>query len=148
MKPISVIRRANLAELVRQAGGQAPFGEKIGKDKNQVYQWLIEDESNPQARNFTHTTARAIEAKCGKPPGWMDVEHNGGEVFAGSQPARLTGSMIRAAFKEARQFAASGGATSGDFNPETDADDAGILAVALNRLLSISRQDLGSAEHG
>lgn len=98
MQPISVIRRKNLAELVDEEGGQAPFATKIGKDKNQVYQWLIEDESNPQSRKMSHSTARKIEALCDKPDGWLDVLHEVGVREAAqeyrSQPERPTLDII------------------------------------------------------
>lgn len=135
MQPISVIRRVNLAALVQEAGGQAPFADKVGKDKNQVYQWLIEDESNPQSRNMKHGTARAIEEICGRPVGWLDVVHEVSRTATAaqsqSQPARLTGGMILAAYREAKKALQLTGDEADDFDPLTDLEDAQILARAI-----------------
>ena len=60
-----------------------------------------------------------------------------------SQPARLDGDMIQQAFREARELAAQGGAEADDFNPATNRDDAGILAITLNRLLAQLAKDSG-----
>lgn len=64
-----------------------------------------------------------------------------------SQPARLTGEMIRLAYREAREMAAQGGAEAGDFDPGEQADDAGILAVMLNRAL-LAAGKISNAEEG
>lgn len=74
MRPLHEIRRENLARLVADAGGQAAFSARIGKDKNQVYQWLL-PETNPQHRKLSHRTARAIEAATAQPGGWLDTEN-------------------------------------------------------------------------
>lgn len=70
MKPIEEIRRDRLAVLVAGEASQASFARKIGKDKNQVNQWL----GRAGSRNMSAETAREIERKCAKPPGWMDSE--------------------------------------------------------------------------
>lgn len=53
-----------------------------------------------------------------------------------SQPPRMSGEMIRAAYREAVDFAAQGGAEAGDFDPGANPDDAGILALTINRFLA------------
>lgn len=58
------------------------------------------------------------------------------KLLGQSQPARLTGSIIRSAFRDARTLAMQGGAEADDFNPAENDDDAGILAVAVNRMLA------------
>lgn len=48
---------------------------RIDKDRNQVYQWLLEP-GTPGARNLGHTNARRIEQVFGLPPGWLDTEQD------------------------------------------------------------------------
>jgi hypothetical protein len=84
MKPVSQIRRERLADLVAQAGSQVAVAEKIGKDKNQVYQWLLEPDA-PGARNIGPNSARHIETAFSKPAGWLDHE---ADSFSGvSEPS-------------------------------------------------------------
>lgn len=71
MKPIEQIRRENFAALVAMEPSQAAFARKIGKDKNQVSQWL----GRAGARNISAETAREIEAACNRPSGWLDHDH-------------------------------------------------------------------------
>jgi hypothetical protein len=87
MKPMDEIRRANLAALVAQEPSQAAFARKVGKDKNQVNQWL----GRAGKRNLGADTAREIEAACGKPRGWMDHEHGDSDQshLLGIDPAKL-----------------------------------------------------------
>jgi hypothetical protein len=73
MKPISDIRRQNLAFLVAQKGTQAAAASLLGKDKNQIYQWLL-DPGTDGARNIGPRSARLIESKFEKPEGWLDHE--------------------------------------------------------------------------
>lgn len=72
MRPISDIRRDNLAILVGAEPSQAAFARKIGKDKNQVNQWL----GRAGSRNLSSETAREIESKLAKPAGWMDQDRS------------------------------------------------------------------------
>lgn len=74
VKPLRDIRRENLHHLTFEAGGQKALADKLGKDKNQVYQWGLPAD-NPASRNISDRTARAIEESLGKPRGWMDHEH-------------------------------------------------------------------------
>lgn len=53
-----------------------------------------------------------------------------------SQAPRITGEMIRRAYRDATDMAAQGGAEAGDFNPGANPDDAGILALMVNRVLA------------
>lgn len=73
MKPVSDIRRQRLAQLVTEHGSQVAVAQRIGKDKNQVYQWLLPAEA-AGARNIGPRSARLIEVKCGLRHGWMDHE--------------------------------------------------------------------------
>ena len=75
MRSMREIRRANLRILVDDAGSQVELAARVGKDKNQIHQWLL-DPSQPAARGMRDQTARAIEKKCNRPEGWMDHEHD------------------------------------------------------------------------
>lgn len=88
MKPIDQIRRENLQALVAKEPSQAAFARKIGKDKNQVSQWL----GRAGARNISGDTAREIEAACGIASGWLDhdhIQHLETTPVTDSQPGRL-----------------------------------------------------------
>lgn len=71
MSTIVEIRRANLQSLVSREGGQAALSRRIGKDKNQVNQWL----GRKGSRNMGDSTARHIEQALMLPAGWMDRPH-------------------------------------------------------------------------
>lgn len=85
MRPIDQIRRDRLQELVKEAGGQSALASRIGKDKNQVYQWLA-DPGEAQSRNIGTRSARAVEAAMGKPEGWMDRDASPGHVSQSWRP--------------------------------------------------------------
>lgn len=73
MKPVSDIRRQNLAALLAQEESQSALAAKLGKDKNQIYQWLLAP-GEQGARNIGPRSARHIEVTLGKPEGWLDHE--------------------------------------------------------------------------
>lgn len=73
MKPITQVRRERLRELVLEAGSQVGVALRIGKDKNQIYQWLLEP-NETRARNVGSKSARHLEAAFGKSEGWMDSD--------------------------------------------------------------------------
>lgn len=85
MKPVSRIRRDRLAELVAEAGSQVAVAQKLGKDKNQIYQWLL-DETERGARNIGAASARAIETAFHKPHGWLD--HDPEALSGVAEPSR------------------------------------------------------------
>lgn len=92
MKPLEAVRRDNLARLVGEADSQAAFARAIEKDKNQVNQWL----GRAGSRNISAATARHIEKKVGKPPGWLDQDRDAvAEVSqsAGLDAAKLSASI-------------------------------------------------------
>lgn len=64
-------RRKNLEQLVAQLGGQAAVARELGKDKNQVYQWLQEEGASGH-RGIGDSTARLIESTFRLPLGSMD----------------------------------------------------------------------------
>lgn len=71
VKPVSENRRDNLARLVKEAGGQVAFANLIGKDRNQVGQWLMDPEATG-ARNIGNASARQIENALGLASGSLD----------------------------------------------------------------------------
>lgn len=71
VKPVSENRRDNLARLVKDAGGQVAFANLIGKDRNQVGQWLMDPEASG-ARNIGNSSARQIENALGLATGSLD----------------------------------------------------------------------------
>lgn len=87
MKPIEQIRRENFTTLVAAEPSQAAFARKVGKDKNQVNQWL----GRAGSRNISAETARELEKATGKPVGWLDHEHESGlnNAAVQSQPRRF-----------------------------------------------------------
>lgn len=92
MKTRTAIRKENLAALV-DVHGQAAVADKIGKDRNQVYQWL-QEAGDKAARNISDRSAALIEDAFGKPRGWLDQENvlrvgEGHEPYLSpSQPGR------------------------------------------------------------
>lgn len=74
MRPLREIRRDNLLRLITEEGGQKALADRLGKDKNQVYQWGLPTD-NQASRNISDRTARAIEEATGKPRGWLDHDH-------------------------------------------------------------------------
>ena len=71
MKPVSENRRDHLARLVKEAGGQVAFANLIGKDRNQIGQWLM-DPTATGARNIGNASARQIENALGLAAGSLD----------------------------------------------------------------------------
>lgn len=74
MEDIDEMRRKNLRAEATRLGGDAELARVIGKDKNQIYQW-IRTEDPVQQRTMRKTMARSIEAKLGRPGGWLDQNH-------------------------------------------------------------------------
>lgn len=73
MKPITQVRRERLRELVTEAGSQVAVALRIGKDKNQIYQWLL-DPMAEGARNISSRSAKLLETAFAKPEGWLDSD--------------------------------------------------------------------------
>lgn len=86
MKPVSQIRRERLAQLILEVGTQVAIGDAIGKNKNQIYQWLLPD-GEKGARNMSDASARRIETAFNKPTGWLDTLPEGFSGVAESTPA-------------------------------------------------------------
>jgi hypothetical protein len=65
------LRRLEL--LIAEAGGQAALAERIGRDRNQVWQWTLPSDDS-RGRGIGDKMARLLEVAMEKPPGWMDQE--------------------------------------------------------------------------
>lgn len=79
MKLIDDIRRDNMAALRDEHGGTAGLAKQLERSESQVSQWIhgsAHSETGKQ-RGMRPDSARYIERKCGKPVGWLDVEHVG-----------------------------------------------------------------------
>jgi len=74
MRPIKDLRRENLSALADERGGQSAIATAIKRDRNQVYQWLL-DPDNPSSRGIGDKMARTIEDALGLSPGWLDSVH-------------------------------------------------------------------------
>lgn len=77
MKMIEDIRRENLAALRKEFGRGGGFADLIGKSEAQITQWIkgSKNSGTGKPRGMRPETARLIESKCGKPPGWLDTIH-------------------------------------------------------------------------
>jgi SOS-response transcriptional repressor LexA len=79
MKTIDEIRRENLATLVAEAGSITALAKTLDRDVAQVSQWLNGsiNSGTGKPRGIRSSSCRFIEEQCGKPSGWMEVEHVG-----------------------------------------------------------------------
>jgi len=77
MKTIDEIRRENLATLVGEAGSITALAKTLDRDVAQVSQWLNGsiNSGTGKPRGIRSSSCRFIEEQCGKPSGWMEVEH-------------------------------------------------------------------------
>jgi hypothetical protein len=156
MKPIHQIRRERLAELVQKAGSQVAVADAIGKNKNQVGQWLRQP-GTPGARNMGNASARKLETAFAKPEGWLDTPAEGfignpeqsPDLHPESYPSRLPPATIKTVHEMLRwRFDYEGQQYNIEAMPElfslafqaalsgTDSDKAALKAAvdqALNR---------------
>lgn len=93
MKAIEQVRRENLERLVVDHGSQAELARVIGKDKNQINQWL----GRKGSRNLSATSARSIEKKVGKPSGWLDQDREA--IEEASQSTTLDHQKLQASIE-------------------------------------------------
>lgn len=77
MKTAEQIRRENLARLAEECGGVGKLAVMLDRAPAQVSQWLnaSRDSKTGKPRAVSSASARYIEARCGKPKGWLDHEH-------------------------------------------------------------------------
>lgn len=74
MLGIDEIRRSNLLAEAKRLGGDAALARALGKDKNQVYQWI--KATGKKRRNMGNATARKAELALNRPKGWLDKERS------------------------------------------------------------------------
>ncbi|WP_213956306.1 LexA family transcriptional regulator [Variovorax sp. dw_954] len=79
MKLIDDIRRANIALLEKEMGSLKALAERLEKDESQVSQWKQGsiNSGTGKPRGMRSETARYIDERCGKEPGWLDIDHSG-----------------------------------------------------------------------
>jgi len=80
MKFIDDIRRENLATLAKEVGGVAALSRLLDREESQISQWINGSPlPSGKKRGMKIETARWIEATTGKPPGWLDIQHEATE---------------------------------------------------------------------
>ncbi len=81
MKPIvkiEQIRLANLQSLISEFGTVTEVGRLSGTSRIYLSQILTRSASaTGKSREVGTKLARKLEKGCGKPEGWMDINHNG-----------------------------------------------------------------------
>lgn len=78
MKTIDEIHRLNLVVLVQEFGGVGKLADTIERSSSQVSQWInaSANSATGKPRGLGPSSCRLIERACGKPKGWMDIEHS------------------------------------------------------------------------
>lgn len=77
MKSIEEIRRANLAALIAEAGSARALADRLDRSEAQLAQWKrgLKNSGTGKPRGMSSASARYIEARTGKPLGWLDQDH-------------------------------------------------------------------------
>lgn len=80
MKDIDAIRRENLRQIEKEAGGTTEAATQSGMTPSQFTNLRngAKDSKTGKPRGMRKETARKIEAGAGKPSGWLDVDHTPG----------------------------------------------------------------------
>lgn len=115
MKSVDEIRRENLALLRSELGSLRALAALLERDESQVSQWMqgSKNSGTGKPRGMRSETARYIEERAKKKPGWMDADHSDtsnvspGPDIRGSVP--LLSSVQAGAFKEVLDSDYSGG---------------------------------------
>jgi DNA-binding transcriptional regulator YdaS (Cro superfamily) len=102
------IRRQNLARLIasRFGGNQTHFARALGVKPPQVNRWVSTTAADP--RSISEQSARAVEAACGLPPGWLDGP---GASVVDQQPRMTKADAIALAGGRAKALADAVGVT-------------------------------------
>lgn len=104
MKLIDDIRADNMKLLQAEYGSVKALADHLGKSESQVSQWINRSTNSGtgKPRAMRSSTARGIEAACGKPVGWMDIDREKLHVAAtdGANVLLLTDAERRAAATE------------------------------------------------
>lgn len=77
MKLIDDIRADNVRLLAAEHGGVTGLASKLERSESQISQWTNRSKNHGtgKPRGMRSSTARWLEDKCGKPEGWLDIEH-------------------------------------------------------------------------
>lgn len=75
---IDDIRRENLSALVAELGSVISLANRLERSESQVSQWIngSAHSETGRKRGMRPESARYIEEKCGKNPGWLDIDHS------------------------------------------------------------------------
>ncbi|MDS9990128.1 helix-turn-helix domain-containing protein [Xylella fastidiosa] len=78
VKLIDDIRRENLAKLAEELGSITALAKQLDRSDSQVSQWIhgSAHSATGKPRGMRTDTARFVEIQCGKPLGWLDVDHS------------------------------------------------------------------------
>lgn len=81
MRTIDDIRRANLITLIRGFGTAAALEAVSGISASMLSQWKqgSPNSKTKKPRQISGASCRRLEAASGKPPGWMDQDHEAAE---------------------------------------------------------------------
>lgn len=84
---ISDLRRENLRSYIKENfKTRAEFADKIGKSASQVAMWFMKSDGK---RDIGEKLAREIESALNLPNGWMDNDHNQGEIVLSPEQQEL-----------------------------------------------------------
>ncbi|UIX80942.1 hypothetical protein [Xylella fastidiosa] len=100
MKLIDDIRRENLAKLAEELGSITALAKQLDRSDSQVSQWIhgSAHSATGKPRGMRTDTARFVEIQCGKPLGWLDIDHSSGKP---SLTADNTSTVAWAAYQQA-----------------------------------------------
>ena len=78
MKPVEEIRRDNLLALIKEAGNASRLAALTDTPSPYISQVsrAVANSKGKGARTMGPDVARRMEAKMGKPRGWMDTDHS------------------------------------------------------------------------
>lgn len=141
VRTVDDIRRENLGTLVRDAGGVTALATIVGVDTAQMSQWLngSKESSTGRRRGMRADSCRKVEAKAGKPPGWLDTDHSGRSTLGEPQAAyQVATAKARGRVKAAASLSLQL-ALAFDELPETFAD-GGTKRQFLNYLLGLIQE--------
>ena len=145
------VRRYRIGLLINEFGGLSKLAEVLEKSASQISQWHkgSPDSKSGKPRVMQDASAREIEARAGKPRGWLDTPPESTPptpadlVFTGPQPvpepptiACLLDSLREqiAAQPEAVQLAIAG--LVSNYLTANDPENGAKVADAIERLLA------------
>lgn len=88
VKTITKIRHDNLLILIKRAGKIQTFADRVGRSHSQISQLKNRSPHSKSGlpREIGDDIARLIESTHELPEGWMDVEHEDGNLTGGLPP--------------------------------------------------------------